>query len=217
MIAPPERSPERDAAIDAVLERVPAQGWTVRALRSALRDSGAEPDDAELLFPGGCADMVEAFIDLTDRRMEEDAAGAGLAEMRVPERVRAVIALRLAHNRPHKEAVRRALALLALNAPLAARCTGRTIDAIWHAAGDRAADFSWYTKRASLGAVYAATLLYWLRDDTEDDEATLAFLDRRLEGIASVGRLRRGVEERLRRFRPGADEPEQRESPEATI
>ena len=44
---------------------------------SALRDIGAEPDDAELLFPGGGADMVEAFIDLTDRRMEADAAEAG--------------------------------------------------------------------------------------------------------------------------------------------
>ena len=206
MIAPPERSAERDAAIAAVLERVPAQGWTLRALRSALSDIGAEPDDAELLFPGGGADMVEAFIDLTDRRMEEDAAAAGIAELRLPERVRAIIALRLARNRPHKEAVRRALAVLAwpANAVLAARCAGRTVDAIWHAAGDRAADFSWYTKRGSLGGVYAATLLYWLRDDTEDDEATLAFLDRRLDAIARIGHLRREAEERLRRFRPGA-------------
>jgi hypothetical protein len=45
------------------------------------------------------------------------------------------------------------------NAALAARCIGRTIDALWHAAGDRAADFSWYTKRATLAGVYAATPL----------------------------------------------------------
>jgi ubiquinone biosynthesis protein COQ9 len=219
MIAPPERSAERDAASDAVLERVPALGWTMRALRAALRDTGAEPDDAELLFPGGGADMVEAFIDLTDRRMEQDAAAAGLADLRIPERVRAVIALRLARNRPHKEAVRRALAVLAwpANAALAARCAGRTVDAIWHAAGDRAADFSWYTKRASLGGIYAATLLYWLRDDTEEDAATLAFLDRRLEAIGRVGRLRRQAEEKLRRFRPGGDRPEDSETPEISV
>ena len=117
-----------------------------------------------------------------------------------------MIALRLARNRPHKEAVRRAVAVLALAGerggwPRAA--PARTVDAIWHAAGDRSADFSWYTKRASLGAVYAATVLYWLRDDSEDDEATLAFLDRRLEAIGRVGRLRRRAEARLRRFRPG--------------
>ena len=44
--------------------------------------------------------------------------------------------------------------------PLSA-CTARTVDAIWHAAGDRSADFSWYTKRAILAAVYTATVLYW--------------------------------------------------------
>ena len=203
MIAPPERSAERDAAIEALLSRVPTQGWTTAALRGALGDIGADPEDAELLFPGGAADLIEAFIDLSDRRMEQDAP-SDLATLRLPARVRALIAARLQANRPHKDAVRRALAVLALpgNVALAARCTGRTIDAIWHAAGDRAADFSWYTKRVTLAAVYAATLLFWLRDDGEDDAATLAFLDRRLAGVASFGRLRRRAEEIFTRLAP---------------
>ncbi len=102
--------------------------------------------------------MIEAFCDWADRRMEQGAAALD-PEMRLHRRVRAVIALRLEQNRPHKEAIRRALALLALpvHARLAAVCTARTVDAIWHAAGDRSADFSWYTKRAILAAVYAAT------------------------------------------------------------
>ncbi len=62
------------------------------------------------------------------------------------------------------------------------------MDAIWHLAGDRSADWSWYTKRAILAGVYGATLLYWLRDDSEDDEATLAFLDRRLAGVGRIGK-----------------------------
>jgi ubiquinone biosynthesis protein COQ9 len=202
VIAPPERAAERDAAIEALLPRVPAQGWTMAALRGALGDVGADPEDAELLFSGG-GELIEAFIDLADRRMEQDAAAADLAALPLPARVRALIALRLQRNRPHKEAVRRALAVLALpgNVALAARCTGRTVDAIWHAAGDRAADFSWYTKRATLAGVYAATALYWLRDDSEDDTATLAFLDRRLEGVARIGRLRRRADELLARCR----------------
>ena len=124
--------------------------------------------------------------------------------MRTHERVHAVIALRLAQNRPYKEAVRRALALLALphNARLAAGCTARTVDAIWHAAGDHSADFSWYTKRAILGVVYSLTLLYWLRDSSEDDADTLAFLDRRLAGVGQIGSLRRRAETAFARLRP---------------
>ena len=201
MIGTPERSPERDAAIDALLPNVPFDGWTLRALRGALGSIDQAPEDAELLFPGGAADMVEAFIDLADRRMEAEAATLALGTTRLPGRVRAVIAFRLRQNRPHKEAVRRALAVLASprNARLAAACTARTVDAIWHAAGDRSADWSWYTKRATLASVYTAVMLFWLRDYDEDDGSTLAFLDRRLAGVARVGRLRRRIEGALRR------------------
>ena len=190
----PERSPERDAALDALLGVSPFPGWNLSALTSA-----AGPD-ADLLFPGGALDMVEAHSDLADRRMEAGAAALDLAAMRVPQRVRAVLELRFAQSRPHKEAVRRALGVLSLpaNAGLAAGCTARTVDAAWHAAGDVSADFSWYTKRAILAGVYGATLLYWLRDDSFDDVDTLAFLDRRLAGVGRIGRVRRRVDAFLR-------------------
>jgi len=192
MIAPPERSPERDAALEALLPHVPFDGWTYRALRLGLVSIGVPREEAELLFPGGAADMIEAFCDWADRRMEQ-AAAEQIVGGTLPERVRAVIVLRLAQNRPYKEAVRRAVAVLALprNVRLAATCTARTVDAIWHVAGDRSTDFSWYTKRAILAAAYSATLLFWLRDSSEEDAATLGFLDRRMAGIAWTHRLRR--------------------------
>ena len=201
MIDPPERSPERDAALEAMLPNVPFDGWTYRSLRAGLASIDVDREEAELLFPGGVADMIESFCDWADRRMEQASAGQ-LGDTKLPERVRAVIALRLAQNRPYKEAVRRAVAVLGLprHIRLAAICTARTIDAIWHAAGDRSTDFSWYTKRAILTAAYTATLLFWLRDSSEDDAATLAFLDRRMAGIAWTYRLRRRAEATLGRL-----------------
>jgi ubiquinone biosynthesis protein COQ9 len=200
----PERSAERDAAIDALLPSVPFDGWTSRGLRTALASIGVAPEDGEMLFPGAAADMVGAFCDLADRRMEEAAAMHDMTAMRLPMRVRAVLALRFEQNRPHKEAIRRAFAVLALpaNARLAAVTAARTVDAVWRAAGDTSADFSWYTKRAILAGVYTATLLYWLRDTGEDDAATLAFLDRRLADVARIGRLRRRVDGFASRFVP---------------
>lgn len=193
MTAVLERSAERDAAIAAMLPLVPFEGWTSRALRGGLSDLGADPEDAARLFPGGSADMVEAYSDLADRQMVEQAAAEGVAELRLSQRVRALIALRLRQAAPHREAVRRGLAVLARpgNQVAAARTTARTVDAIWFAAGDRSADFSWYTKRAILAGVYGSTLLRWLVDSSEDDADTLAFLDRRLAGVARLGKLRR--------------------------
>jgi len=194
MIAPPERLVERDAAIQGMLPHVPFDGWTKRALRIGLRDAGVPEDDADALFPLGTGDMIETFCDLADRQME--VAAASLTEAKLTERVRAVIALRLEQNRPYKEAIRRALAVLALpqNAAAAAKCTARTVDAILHVAGDRSADFSWYTKRALLAAIYSATVLFWLRDSSEDDAATLAFLDRRMAGLGRLFRIRARVD-----------------------
>ncbi len=185
----PERSAERDAAIVAMLPLVGRDGWTMATLTAA-----AGPD-ADLLFPGGPADMVEAFCDLGDRWMEQDAAALPFDGLRTPDRVRAVIAARFARNRPYKDAVRRALGVLLMpgRAVLSAQCTARTVDAIWHAAGDTASDFSWYSKRAILAAVYGKTLLYWLQDGSTEDGATLAFLDRRLAGVGRIGRMRRRV------------------------
>lgn len=205
MIAPPERMTERDAAILGMLPNVVFDGWTRRALRAGVRDAGLPADEADLLFPLGTVDMIETFCDLADRRMEQ--AAAGLPATKVSARVRALIALRLEQNRPYKEAIRRALAILALprNARTAAACTARTVDAIWHAAGDRSADFSWYTKRAILAAVYSATVLYWLRDSSDDDADTLAFLDRRLADVGRIGRLRARADALLDRLpRPRA-------------
>jgi ubiquinone biosynthesis protein COQ9 len=145
--------------------------------------------------------MIAAYCALADERMAQEAAG-GLAGLRVPERVRAIIAIRLRQNAAHKEAIRRALAWLALpvNFGLAGKITAATVDAIWHAAGDNAADFSWYTKRGILAGVYSSTLLYWLRDVSDEDEATLGFLDRRLADVGRIGKLRKTAEERAAAF-----------------
>jgi ubiquinone biosynthesis protein COQ9 len=202
MIRPPERLPERDAAIEAMLPNVPFDGWTIKAVRAGLAAAGLPEDEAAILFPGGAADMIAVFCDLADRRMTE--AAATLNEPGLAARIRAIIAQRLAMNRPHKEAIRRAMSVLAFpgNVRTAAAITARTVDAIWHAAGDRSADFSWYTKRAILTAVYGATLLFWLRDTSDDDTDTREFLARRLRGVGRLRRARGRASALVRRLRP---------------
>ncbi|WP_144182804.1 COQ9 family protein [Elioraea rosea] len=197
-----ERSPERDAAVTATLPHVPLDGWTRRALKAGLKDAGMDPRDLDLLFPGGPVEAIEVWCDLADRQMAEDLAREELAGMKLRARVARAVMGRLDRLRGNKEAVGRALALLALpqNAPIAARTAFRTVDTIWRAVGDRSSDFSWYTKRASLGAVYGATLLYWLNDDSEDDARTAEFLDRRIEGLMVIPKARARLKEAAARL-----------------
>jgi ubiquinone biosynthesis protein COQ9 len=164
---------------------VEAKGWSLAALREV-----AGPD-ADLLFPGGAPDLVDAYLRLADRRMVALAAPS-LSNLKLSQRVRRLILARLSQAECERPAVRRALALLALpaNLGLAARTLSRTVETIWTAAGDQSADFSWYTKRAILASVYSATLLYWLNDGATT-ESVEAFLDRRLANVAQIAKLRR--------------------------
>lgn len=188
-----ERSPVRDAALRAMLPIAAEGGWTWATIRAGLAAVGEDPALAESHFPTGPAGAVALWSDLADREMEAAAQAENLAARRIPDRIRWLVELRLQAAAPHKRALRRAMSLLSLpwNAGLALRLTACTASAMWHAAGDTSADFSWYTRRASLGAIYAATLAYWLRDDDPDIAEAMAFLDRRLADLARLQRRRR--------------------------
>src|SRR5690348_5137224 len=108
------------------------------------------------------------------------------------ERIALGVRTRLAVLEPHREAVRRMLAYLTLpaNLPLGPRLLYRTVDMLWHAAGDRATDFSFYTKRGLLAGIYATTTLYWLDDKSPNHQATAEFLDRRIAEVMQIPKLR---------------------------
>jgi ubiquinone biosynthesis protein COQ9 len=125
-----------------------------------------------------------------------------LGELRVPERVALAVNIRLEIVEPWREAVRRALTILSLPqyVPLAMRLLYETVDGIWYAAGDSATDFSFYTKRATLAGIYAATLFYWLEDRSPGFADARAFLDRRLAAVARIGQARHRLQTALDRL-----------------
>jgi ubiquinone biosynthesis protein COQ9 len=119
----------------------------------------------------------------------------GVADLKIRDRIRQAVRIRLERHGAGREASRRALALLSLpfNAPLALKLLYRTVDALWYAAGDSSTDFNFYTKRATLAGVWSSTLLYWLNDRSPGSEATWGFLDRRIDDVMKVERLKSQV------------------------
>ncbi|MGE0747498.1 MAG: COQ9 family protein [Rhodospirillales bacterium] len=186
-----DRATLRAALMTATLRHVPFDGWSRAALAAAARDVGLTEGEVARLFPGGPMAVLAAFEAWADTRMAETVAAADLADARVTDRVAFAVMARLDALAPHREAVRRAAGhyALPLNVGRGLAALGRTVDAIWRAAGDRAADFSWYTRRGLLAGVYGATLLCWLDDRTEGSAETRAFLARRLSDVGQLGRL----------------------------
>jgi ubiquinone biosynthesis protein COQ9 len=114
---------------------------------------------------------------------------------------------RLAILKRHKEAARRAAALLSLpmHAGLAAKLMYRTVDAMWRAAGDTATDFNFYTKRGILAGVYGATLVRWFADNSADEAPTNEFLAARIENVMQFEKFKAKAREALSNFPAFAD------------
>ena len=194
MIAPLDMTLDELRA--ALAARLPAyavfEGWSDTALAEAATELGVPADRAALCFPGGAIDMIDAWFAEIDRNMAENLAAQGVATMRIRDRIRAALTARLAEASRHPDALRRALAVLGQpgNAARTGKLGWRAADAMWRAVGDTSVDFAWYTKRATLAAVYAATLMAWMDDDSEGFADTRAFLDRRIDDVMSFEKFK---------------------------
>ena len=169
-------------------------GWSRKAVEAAATQLGIDRAKALLAMPKERAALIDLYVQAVDRSLEERLPQADLATLKIRERIRTLVWTRLEIMGPAREAMRSALATLAMpqNLPLGARIGWRSADMMWRLAGDTATDFNHYTKRMTLGAVYGSTLLVWLDDDSEDWAETAAFLDRRIDDVMRFEKWKAG-------------------------
>lgn len=160
-------------------------GWRRQAVTMAAQEKGIDPDIAALAFADGPVDMIDAWFASIDAGMIAAVPTDELAALSIRKKIIALIEARLTLLAPDREALRRAIAILALptNAVRAGKLGWRAADVMWRAAGDTAVDFNHYSKRTTLTAVYAATLLVFVDDESEGHADSRAFLSRRIENV----------------------------------
>ena len=175
----------------ASMQHVPFDGWCEAALLAGANDCGHDAEAVRAAFPRGATDAIALHSRLADQSMVD-------AFLELPERpekvhltIRKLVLLRLESAHPDKDAIRRAVSVLAMpvNAKLSAKLLYETVDSMWRAAGQRDTNFSFYTKRGTLAAVYSATMLAWLADNSINLDKTVGFLDRRLADVGRIPRL----------------------------
>lgn len=182
----------RKKLVCAALLHVPFDGWSPAVLQQSIIDAGVDPGLACQACPRGVIDLALAFHRIGDQTMETNLAKADLSDLRFRDKIAQAVRLRFEAVAKDKEAVRRGVSLFSLpqNAADGAAAIWAMADKIWVALGDTSEDVNWYTKRATLSAVYSATLLFWLGDNSENSTDTWAFLDRRIENVMQFEKLK---------------------------
>jgi ubiquinone biosynthesis protein COQ9 len=167
-------------------------GWSPSAVESAANDQGVEPVQARVAVPKDQAGKIDLYIRGVDRALEEWFTPGRLEGRKIREKIRAIVWKRLEIMEPAREAVRRALSILAMpqNVTTGLKTGWRTADVMWRIAGDTSTDYNHYTKRLMLGGVYGSTLLVWLDDQTDARVETARFLDRRIDDVMRIEKLK---------------------------
>ncbi|EMF12648.1 ubiquinone biosynthesis protein COQ9, mitochondrial precursor [Sphaerulina musiva SO2202] len=182
-IPPPPYPAPQTAILTSALQHVPTSGFTLQSLTLGAKENGYL-DISTNLFPKGPYDLVQFYLitqrlALKDRIQFHDPKVRSLILARLQANVDAGIVPQWTH----------ALGLMSLaeNIPASVKELGLLSDEMWFLAGDTSVDSSWYTKRASLSAVYAATEVFQTRDQSTEFRDTEEFLDRRLEEVRVLG------------------------------
>ncbi|HVW73043.1 MAG TPA: COQ9 family protein [Rhizomicrobium sp.] len=197
----------REAVLAKALPHAAFDGFTDKVLETAGTEAGVSKADLARLFEGGPISLIEFYSATTDAEMERRLAAMDLKAMKIRARIATAVKTRLSILKPHKEAARRAAALLSLpmHAALGAKLIYRTVDSMWRAAGDTSTDFNFYTKRGILAGVYGATAMRWFNDTSEDEKPTDAFLAARIDNVMQFEKFKSKAKEALSNFPMFAD------------
>ncbi|KAH8661385.1 COQ9-domain-containing protein [Tricladium varicosporioides] len=179
--------------LSASIPYIPSHGFTHTTLSLGAKDAGYI-DASTNLFPNGAFSLVHYH--LVTQRLDLAKHVEGLEKpdsngkvMGTGGKVRVLTWERLMANREVIHRWQEALALMSQpsNIPTSISELSSLADEIWFLSGDTSVDTSWYTKRASLSAIYAATELFMTTDKSANYHETGEFLDRRLKDVQDMG------------------------------
>ncbi|KIW89414.1 rpsU-divergently transcribed protein [Cladophialophora bantiana CBS 173.52] len=195
---PPPFPETQDRILSAAISRVPQHGFTEMALALGAKDAGYL-DVTIQLFPRGVFDLINYHLVTQRLALKDTVQFPKGSTLGLGAKLKTLTMARLRANADVIHQWQGALGQMSLleNIPASVKELNALSDEIWYLAGDTTVDFSWYTKRASLAAVYASSEMFMTTDTSNDFSATDEFLDRRLRDLQLLGDTLGGLSQYL--------------------
>lgn len=185
---PPPFTPVQDKILSSALRFVPEHGFSETALALGAQNAGFLEVSVQL-FPRGVYDLINYHLVTQRLALKDRVQFPPESKVGVGRKVRTLAWERLLANRDIIHQWQGALGHMSLlgNIPASIYELNLLADEIWYLAGDTTVDFNWYTKRASLSAIYASSEMFMSNDTSKNFAATEEFLDRRLQDVQKFG------------------------------
>lgn len=168
-------------------------GWNVDLFNLISKNENIKIEIINTLFPKGKISLLEFFFEEINLEMTKKAKKLNLINMKLHQRIKSIILLKLKNNIKNKALLKKTFFYLCLpkNSKIATVLLFKTVDQMWFLAGDQSTDFNYYSKRAILSTIYSTTLIYWFKN--EDFEKTEFFLDDQLKKVSKIPILKKRI------------------------
>ena len=174
--------------LDDVLPYLEQYGWTLLTIQKA----GKSMSEFHAIFPSGMNDLQSCFHQNIANQLEQKLKKIPTIDLRIRDMIAEGSMAYFELMAPHKELLKTCAAynLQQLNPSPLKKRLWTIADIIWVWAGDTSTDYNFYTKRLLLSAVLASTTLYILGQDTYSPENTHDFLNRRIENVLQLNKIK---------------------------
>ncbi|QOD38086.1 COQ9 family protein [Candidatus Wolbachia massiliensis] len=187
--------------IDELIRVIPFEGISDETLLKVCTNLNLTNSFCK--FQDGIYSALEYIAEDLNSSMEAELRNSNLEDMKVRERVKLAVQIRLSNYAKlpnYRELLKNVLSFSVLpkNTYFSSKLLYKTVSAIWYSIHDQSTDFNYYTKRAILAGVYLSTIFSFINDYSEGFADTLSFLDRRINNVMTFQkfqtRLKRMVE-----------------------
>ncbi len=204
--ARPKIGDQKQQLFLATLKHAGKHGFSLAAIHAGEDDMRMDRNKAHLLFSNPQRDLLKYFLAWSNEQLADKLRDLPKKQWKVREKVSYGVSKKLELLTPYRDAEKQALLLTArpMYADLSLKTLYDTCDIIWRGAGDTSTDWNFYTKRTLLAGVYTTTLLFWLRDESEDYEDTWQFLSRRIDNVMAINKIKAAFKNR-ETFKAGFD------------
>jgi ubiquinone biosynthesis protein COQ9 len=183
-----------------IKKHVVKNGWSEDIFLDLENNHKFTYDEIKSLFPNGYKSILEIYLKEINLKMALEAKKINLIRLRVHERIRELIILRLNIMAREKNLITKTFFTLTLpnNYKLSIKNLYNTIDEIWFLAGDNSTDFNFYSKRVILTSIYLVVIIHFINNKNLDK--TIELLDRQLKKVSKIPNIKNRINDIIKIF-----------------
>jgi ubiquinone biosynthesis protein COQ9 len=179
--------------VDNLIMVIPFEGISDETLLKVCVDLNLSNSFCK--FQNGIYSALEYIAEDLNNSMEIELQNSNLENMKVRERIKLAIHIRLSNYAKlpnYREFLKNILSFSVLpkNTYFSSKILYMAVNTIWYGIHDQSTDFNYYTKRGILAGVYLSTILFFINDYSEGFTETISFLDRRINNVMTFEKFK---------------------------